>query len=103
MAVAFVSNKYVSNSFTLEQAGVEYAVTGSVAIGKPTADGSTIFNIDIPATYNYVAGTFKFYNSSDVEIAATITTPDTGKIKATIASGLLSDGASYKMTFDLSK
>jgi hypothetical protein len=102
MAVVFAPKQYVSNVFTLANPGFIYDVTGSVAENKPTTDGSTVFNIDIPAGYNFVTNSFKFYNNTtQAEITATVTTPVTGKITATFASGALSAATEYKMTLDL--
>lgn len=104
MAAVFKAKEYVSNVFTLANPGYIYDVTGSAAENKPTDDNSTVFNIDIPSGYTYVNDSFKFYNNTTkAEITAAVTTPDSGKIKATFVENALTANTEYRMVFDLTK
>lgn len=98
--------KYTTDAaISVANLGYYYDVTGMTAQSKPTPDGSTVFNVIIPAGYTYNEG-FLFFLTADPHTAVDhYTVDDTttpGTLIVTCASNSnLAASTAYTMSFDL--
>jgi hypothetical protein len=77
MAVTTSSPMYVNFSETFSDTGITYNITGTTAEPVPTADGSTIFNIEIPTGYTFTEGSLVFKDATTPDPATVVTTTPT--------------------------
>ena len=64
MAINVTSPMYVNFSQAFDTQGITYDITGTTPQAVPTADGSTVFNVEIPTGYSYTADTLVFKDAA---------------------------------------
>ena len=77
MAINVASPMYVNFSQAFDTQGITYDITGTTPQAVPTADGSTVFNVEIPTDYTYTADTLVFKDAAATpQTIATVVTSD---------------------------
>ncbi|MGL5870047.1 hypothetical protein [Clostridium chrysemydis] len=104
--MATISHEMQSTAtINIDVLNVIYDVTGMTASNKPGPNNATVFNVTMPATYQY-NGNFQFFLTSNPTTVVTNTTVDAvttpGTLIVTCASNSnLAVATDYTMSFDL--
>lgn len=105
MATINVQKYTTDAAISVANLGYYYDVTGMTAQNKPTPDGSTVFNVTIPAGYTYNEGFQFFLTAAPNTPVSNVTVDDTttpGTLIVTCAStSNLAASTAYTMSFNL--